>query len=78
MRGLPDYPLPDLQLCIDANLTAARLTNPAVTCVGIAVNTAQLDQAAAEHLLRETGQRLGLPAVDPLRSGVGPIVDRLV
>jgi uncharacterized NAD-dependent epimerase/dehydratase family protein len=78
MRGLPDYPLPDLQLCIDANLTAARLTNPAVTCVGIAVNTAQLDQAAAERLLRETGQRLGLPAVDPLRSGVGPIVDRLV
>ena len=78
MRGLPHYPLPDLQLCIDANLTAARLTNPAVTCVGIAVNTAQLDQAAAEHLLRETGQRLGLPAVDPLRSGVGPIVDRLV
>jgi len=40
MRGLPTYKLPDLQDCIDANIVAARLTNPAVRCVGLSINTA--------------------------------------
>ena len=77
MRGLPHYPLPTLEDCIAANLQAARLTNPAVRCVGIALNTAALDTAAADELLAETAARLGLPAVDPLRTGVGGIVDQL-
>jgi len=77
MRGLPHYPLPTIEDCIAANLQAARLTNPAVRCVGIALNTAALDAAAADKLLAETVARLGLPAVDPLRSGVGAIVDQL-
>jgi len=47
MRGLPTYKLPDLKLCIERNVEAARLTNPAVSCVGVAVNTAALDAAAA-------------------------------
>src|SRR3546814_19446955 len=41
MRGLPDYKLPDLAACLEANLAAARLTNPAARFVGIAVNTSQ-------------------------------------
>ena len=78
MRGLPDYPLPALQDCIDANLAAARLTNPAVACVGVAVNTSHMTPQAAEAYLAETEVALGLPAVDPVRDGVGKIVDRLV
>jgi len=78
MRGLPHFPLPALEDSIAANLQAARLTNPAVRCVGIALNTAALDAAAAADLLAETADRHGLPAVDPLRSGVDAIVDRLV
>jgi uncharacterized NAD-dependent epimerase/dehydratase family protein len=77
MRGLPDYPLPDLKLCIERNIEAAQLTNPAVRCVGISLNTAALDHAAARDYLRETEHRLGLPCVDPVRTGVGPIVDYL-
>ena len=77
MRGLPHYKLPDLQTCIDANLAAARLTNPAVRCVGLSLNTSALDPAAAERTLRETELKYGLPAVDPLRTGVGKIVDVL-
>ena len=77
MRGLPHYPLPTLEDCIAANLQAARLTNPDARCVGIALNTAALDAAAADTLLAETSARLGLPAVDPLRTGVGAIVDQL-
>ena len=76
-RGLPDYPLPDLQATIDCNLAAARLTNPAVTCIGVAINTSRLDQDAAHRLLRETEERLGLPTVDPVRVGVAPLVDAL-
>jgi len=78
MRGLRHYPLPDLGVCIEANLQAARLTNPAVRCVGVSVNTAGLDAAAARDYLQQTGLRLGLPCVDPVRTGVGSIVDRLL
>jgi len=77
MRGLPHYKLPELQTCIDANLAAARLTNPNVCCVALSLNTSALDAAAAERTLRDTEQKYGLPAVDPLRTGVGRIVDEL-
>ncbi|MDH3595129.1 MAG: DUF1611 domain-containing protein [Rhodospirillales bacterium] len=77
MRGLPDYPLPSLEACLEANLAAARLTNPAVACVGMAVNTSRMAAGDAAAYLAETAARLGLPAVDPVRDGVAPIVDRL-
>lgn len=77
MRGLPEYKLPDLASCIAANETAARLTNPDARCIGISINTSGLDKAAAEKLLRETEAKHGLPAVDPFRTGVAAIVDRL-
>jgi len=77
MRGLPTYKLPDLQLCIDRNVEAAQLTNPAVRCVGVSVNTAAMEGGAARDYLRRTEDELGLPVVDPVRSGVGAIVDRL-
>ena len=77
MRGLPGYKLPDLKLCIDRNIEAALLTNPAAVCAGLSINTHGLDPGAARDYLRETGDRLGLPCVDPVRTGVGPIVDGL-
>ena len=77
MRGLPDYALPDLKTCIDLNVMTARLTNPAAVCIGVAVNTSQMEPDAADALLKETEDALGLPAVDPVRNGVAPIVDRL-
>jgi len=77
MRGLPHYKLPDLQTCIDVNLAAARLTNPAAKLVGFSFNTSALDAAAAERALKECSQKFGLPAVDPVRTGVGPLADAL-
>jgi uncharacterized NAD-dependent epimerase/dehydratase family protein len=77
MRGLRTYQLPDLQECIDANLAAARLTNKAVRCVGLSINTAGLDAAAGHDYLRQTAARLGLPCVDPVRTGVAALVDNL-
>jgi uncharacterized NAD-dependent epimerase/dehydratase family protein len=77
MRGLPDYPLPSLEACLEANLAAARLTNPAVTCVGVAVNTSHMAAGDTEAYLAEVGERIDLPAVDPVKHGVASIVDRL-
>ena len=77
MRGLPHYPVPDLAACMDANLAAARLTNPAARFVGIALNTAALDDAQAAALCAELEARFGLPCQDPVRMGCEAIIDRL-
>jgi len=77
MRGLPNFPLPDLMLCIERNVEAAQLTNPAARCVGVSVNTGAMEQADARDFLRKTEDWVGLPCVDPVRGGVGAIVDRL-
>ncbi|WP_343712360.1 N-acetyltransferase DgcN [Inquilinus sp.] len=77
MRGLPNFPLPDLADCIALNERCARLTNPKAKVVGLAFNTSALDPQTAERALKEAEDRFGLPAVDPVRTGVAAIVDRL-
>ncbi len=77
MRGLPGHPLPDIDDCIALNERCARLTNPDARVVGIACNTAALDDAAARALLAELEDRHAMPCVDPVRTGVAAIVDRL-
>jgi len=68
--GRPNYPLPRLDVAIDAYLGAARLTNPDVRCAGISLNTAALDDAAAADEIARVADRYGLPAADPIRGGV--------
>ena len=77
MRGLPTYSVPDLQTCMDANLAAARLTNPDARFVAISVNTSLLNEVEAEVHLAELEEKFAIPAVDPFRQGVGRIVDEL-
>lgn len=77
MRGLPHYPLPSLEDCMALNLRVASLTNPDVRFVGISVDTSRLDEDAALTFLEETGKQLGLPAVDPVRTGMAAIADAL-
>ena len=77
MRGRPLQPLPDLARCIAANEEAARLTCPAVRCIGVAVNTSALSREEGRRYLADLAARLDLPCVDPLIDGVEPLVDRL-
>ena len=77
MRGLPEYPLPSLEALRDLSLAMARIVNPEVRVTGVSINTAGLDAAAAEALLKETEARMGLPTVDPFRHGAGRLVDAL-
>ncbi|WPD76828.1 DUF1611 domain-containing protein [Dickeya fangzhongdai] len=76
MRGV-DYPLPDLQACIDLNLAMARLTNPNARFVGVSINSAHLSEADALTYMAKLEHQLGLPVVDPFRQGVGRIIDNL-
>jgi len=77
MRNV-DAPLPSIQAVIDATLSAGRLTNPAIRCCGLAVNSAALDEAAARALLDELAQQHGVPATDPVRFGVEALVTALL
>ncbi|MBH0236825.1 N-acetyltransferase DgcN [Methylobrevis albus] len=71
------HPLPTIADVIDLTIACGRLTNPAIRCIGIAVNTAALDETEARAVLAATADEYGLPASDPVRFGVGPLVDRL-
>ncbi len=77
MRGLPTFPLPELDLCMEANLRTARLTNPEARFVAISVNTSKLSEAEAETYLKETEACHGLITLDPVRQGVERLVDEL-
>jgi uncharacterized NAD-dependent epimerase/dehydratase family protein len=76
MRGVKT-PLPSIAEVIDVTVRLGKLTNPDIRPVGIAINTAALDDAAARRTLTQAADAHGLPAVDPIRTGVGPIVDRV-
>ena len=78
MRHLPDYPLPDLSRCIEANLEAARLTSPDVRMVGVALDTHALEEAEAYRHCQNIQNALGLPCSDPHRMGVEAILDELL
>ena len=77
MRGVPEYPIPGLKACVEANLEAAKLTNPAARFVGVAVNTSAMPEGEAAPLLDHIQRDLGLPAVDPFKDGCAPILERL-
>ena len=76
MRGVL-HPLPAIADVIDLTVRCGRLTNPAIRPVGIAVNTQALGEAEAQGCLDALAADYNLPAVDPVRFGVGEIVDRL-
>jgi uncharacterized NAD-dependent epimerase/dehydratase family protein len=77
MRGLPTYALPDIGECLEANLRTAHLTNPQAKFVGISINTSKLSAAEADKYLKEIENQYNLVTVDPLRQGVGRIVEKL-
>lgn len=77
MRGTPGVPVPALEDCLDVNQRMARMFEADARFVGISVNTSSMDEDAATTYLAETSKRLGLPAVDAVRTGVGPIVDAI-
>ena len=76
MRGVK-HALPTIGEVIDRTILDGKLTNPAIQCTGIAVNTEHLPEHDALALLQKTGAEYRLPCVDPIRTGVGPLVAEL-
>lgn len=74
--GHPDFPLPSIETVIEQTVMMGRLTNPAIRCAGVSLNTSALDAEAAEAAIAETSDRLGLPVADPMRGG--PAFERLL
>jgi uncharacterized NAD-dependent epimerase/dehydratase family protein len=77
LDGFPGYAPPEPVEAMPAYLQAARLTNPQVRFVALALNTSALPEAQAMTLLAEAGARCGLIAFDPLRTGAGAVAEAL-
>lgn len=74
----PDFPIPSLHDAIDYYVLAGRLTNRAIRCVGISINSSALSDAQWDAYRQRVSAQLGLPVCDPLRGGVGLLADRLL
>lgn len=74
LTSFPQFPVVSLEQAMPAYLSVAQLTNPKVRFIGIALNTSSLSGEEANETLSRTAERLKLPCVDPIRSGVGDIV----
>ncbi|MGR5285464.1 N-acetyltransferase DgcN [Vibrio maritimus] len=77
IRHLPHAALPSIEQTIEANLMAARVTNPAVQFVGICLNTSNISDKEAKALCLEWSEEFSMPVTDPVRFGVDAIADRV-
>lgn len=72
------FPIPPVDIAIESYLSAARLTNPDCVVAGISVNAAGLDPDSRREFLASLHEEHGVPAEDPIATGVRGIVDRLL
>ena len=70
-------PIARIEDVIAGTTTLGRLTNPHIRCAGIALDTSALPRFDAMQVIEDTAHRFDLPACDPVRQGVGAIVDGL-
>jgi uncharacterized NAD-dependent epimerase/dehydratase family protein len=67
--GTPGYGVPSIEAVIEQTIAVGRLTNPAIRCAGVSLNTAGMAEAEAAAEIAHTAERLGLPTADPIRGG---------
>lgn len=77
IEAFPDFPLPTIPELIEHTILNGRLTNPKIRCVGISINTSGLPESARAAYLDKLAAETGLPCVDPVAGGVGPLVDHI-
>ncbi len=78
ISGWPEFKLPSIAEVIERTVSLGRLTNPVIRCVGVALNTSKVPVKDRAVLLARHAEQTGLPCVDPLVDGTGPIVDHLL
>lgn len=67
--GYPDRPLPSIEEVIALTTALGRVTNPAIGCAGISLNTGTMSADEAQTEIEATERRVGLPTADPIRAG---------
>jgi uncharacterized NAD-dependent epimerase/dehydratase family protein len=67
--GYPGSPLPSIEAVIAQTIAMGRVTNTAIACAGVALNTSMLDETTAQADMLVLSRRLGLPVADPMRAG---------
>ena len=77
IEGWPTFRLPTLRELIERTIELGRDVNPGIRCVGISVNTSSLPTAERSEYLEALAKEYGVPAVDPIATGVEPILDYL-
>ncbi len=77
IKGWPSFELPSIEAVIERTLDIGAQVNPSIRCVGISVNTSMLSELERAEYLAQLSSDYGLPAVDPIALGVGPLVDFL-
>ncbi len=78
ISGWPDFRLPAIGEVIERTISHGRLTNPAIRCVGISLNSSKVPAARRRDFITRYSAETGLPCVDPLIDGAGAIVERLL
>ncbi len=78
IEGFPGFRLPTIPELIELTVATGRATNPGIRCVGVSINTSGLSADERASCLAEISAETGLPCVDPVATGVGPLVDHIV
>ncbi len=77
MDSMEGYLVPELDKVIETNLAMGAVTNPNIRLGGIALNTVNLTHEDALKEIARVEAKFGVPVVDPVRTGVASIVDKL-
>ncbi|HQR25340.1 MAG TPA: DUF1611 domain-containing protein [Steroidobacteraceae bacterium] len=78
VSGWEDFALPTIAQVIERTVAIGRITNAAIRCVGISLNTSHVPAHERAALLARHASESGLPCVDPLVEGMGAIAERLL
>ena len=78
LSGMPDFPVPPIEQVVALTIELGRVTNAAIRCVGVSLNTSAVPELERAAVLAAHERRLGVPAFDPMRGGVGRVVDELL
>lgn len=77
VEGFPECLLRSIPKLIEHTIVCGSVTNAGIRCAGVSINTSKLQENEREKHLHEISELTGLPCVDPIATGVDPIVDFL-
>ena len=77
IHGYASYPIPDPADAVELYLQLARLTNPAVKCVGLSLNTFGIAEEDRCVLMDQYREKMDVPVFDPVRDGVDDVLRRI-